>query len=159
MQVFYDNVDQGDVFMSVSNVGSLNQTMQETQEWLKELAGAAPFGNEEQAYTGLRAVLHSLRDRLTVEEAVHLSAQLPMLVRGFYFEGWRPALAPNAEETPQEFYASVDESLRNARFTLDAAEITRAVFAFLENKLDQGQIQQVKGQMPKAIQGLWPGGA
>lgn len=142
--------------MSDSNVGSLNQTLQETQEWLKELAGMQPFGNEEQAYTGLRAVLHSLRDRLTVEEAVHLSAQLPMLVRGFYFEGWRPALAPNAEETPEEFFASVRESLRNASFTLSPEEATRTVFAFLEEKIAEGQMRHVKGQLPKEIQTLWP---
>jgi uncharacterized protein (DUF2267 family) len=46
-----------------------------------------------------------------VEEAVHLAAQLPMLVRGFYYEGWRPALAPNEEETPADFFARVRESL------------------------------------------------
>ena len=145
--------------MSMSNVGSLNHTVQQTQEWLKELAGTSPFSSEEQAYSGLRAVLHSLRDRLTVEEAVHFSAQLPMLVRGFYFEGWRPALAPNAEETPEEFHASVGESLRNARLSLDPAETTQAVFGLLEKNIDQGQLRQVKNQMPKAIQSLWPGSA
>lgn len=142
--------------MSISTVGSLNRTLQETQEWLKELAGSAQFRDEEQAYTALRAVLHSLRDRLTVEEAVHFSAQLPMLVRGFYFEGWRPALAPNAEETPQEFYASVRESLRNARVDLSPDETTRAVLGFLESKVDGGQIRHVKEQMPQPIQELWP---
>ena len=142
--------------MSVSNVGSLTQTLQDTQGWLEELAAAPPFGNEEQAYSGLRAVLHSLRDRLTVEEAVHLSAQLPMLVRGFYFEGWRPALAPNAEQTPAEFFASVRESLRNASFEIDPGEATRAVFAFLERKIDAGQLRHVKNQLPQEIQALWP---
>lgn len=142
--------------MSVSNVGSLNRTLQETQEWLKELAASAPFRDEEQAYTAFRAVLHSVRDRLIVEEAVHFSAQLPMLVRGFYFEGWRPALAPNEEETPREFHASVAESLRNARLDLDPAEATRAVLEFLERKMDAGQIRHVKEQMPKPLQELWP---
>lgn len=142
--------------MSISNVGSLNRSVQETQEWLKELAGTSPFGDEEQAYSGLRAVLHSLRDRLTVEEAVHFSAQLPMMVRGFYFEGWRPSLAPNDEQTPEEFFASVEESLRNASRTLDPDETTRAVFTFLERKVDSGQLRHVQGQLPKEIQALWP---
>jgi uncharacterized protein (DUF2267 family) len=31
-------------------------------------------------------VLHALRDRLTVEEASDLAAQLPMLIRGLYYE-------------------------------------------------------------------------
>lgn len=145
--------------MPVSNVGSLNRTLQETQEWLKELAGAGSFHDEEQAYTALRAVLHSVRDRLTVEEAVHFSAQFPMLVRGFYFEGWRPALAPNREETAEQFHASVEQSLRNASLDLGAEHATRGVLGFLERKMDPGQIRHVKEQMPKAIRSLWPGEA
>lgn len=35
------------------------------------------------AYLALRATLHALRDRLTVEEVAELGAQLPMLIRGF----------------------------------------------------------------------------
>lgn len=144
--------------MSVSTVGSLNHSLQLTQQWLKELSVATPFGNEEQAYTGLRAVLHSLRDRLTVEEAVHFAAQLPMVVRGFYYEGWRPVLAPNEEQTPEQFYESVRQSLRNAQFDLDPGEVTRVVFGFLEMKIDEGQVRHVKGQLPEALQKLWPGG-
>lgn len=142
--------------MADSNVTALNQAVQDTQAWLKALAQSAAFGDEEQAYTALRAVLHSLRDRLTVEEAVHFSAQLPMLVRGFYFEGWRPAQAPNKEETPEEFFASVAESLRNASLQLSPEQSTRGVFAFLEQKIDSGQIRHVKSQLPKPIQQLWP---
>lgn len=142
--------------MSNTSVGALNRALQEAHEWIQELSSAAPFGSDEQAYTGLRAVLHSLRDRLTVEEAVHLSAQLPMLVRGFYFEGWRPSLAPNEEQTAAEFFASVQESLRNAAVDLDAEQLTRAVFAFLENKISAGQLHHVRSQLPKEIQALWP---
>ena len=145
--------------MSISNVSALNQAVQDAQEWLKALAQNTAFENEEQAYTALRAVLHSLRDRLTVEEAVHFSAQLPMLVRGFYFEGWRPALAPNTERTPEDFFASVEESLRNASQQLNAEQSTRAVFAFLEEKIDSGQLRHVKSQLPKSIEQLWPSAA
>jgi uncharacterized protein (DUF2267 family) len=142
--------------MPDSNVGALNHTLQLTQAWLKDLATRPPFGNEEQAYTGLRAVLHSLRDRLLVEEAVDLAAQLPTLVRGIYFEGWRPALAPNNEQTEQEFYDSVAESLRGARHSLDPAYCTRAVFDFLETRIDAGQLRHVLGQLPAPIKALWP---
>jgi uncharacterized protein (DUF2267 family) len=47
-----------------------------------------------QSYSALRAVLHALRDRLTVAETAHLSAQLPMLIRGIYFKGWDPTKVP-----------------------------------------------------------------
>src|SRR6056297_1319732 len=93
------------------NVPQLRQTAHETQKWLNDLAAREPFENAEQTYSMLRAVLHAVRDRLTAEEAAHFSAQLPMLVRGFYFEGWRPALAPNDFDTQAEFLDRVDASL------------------------------------------------
>lgn len=144
--------------MTNTHVSALNQTVQETHAWLRDLATGPGLGNEEQAYTALRAVLHSLRDRLTVNEAVHLSAQLPMLVRGFYFEGWRPVLAPNMERSAEDFFASVEESLRNAAFDLDTETITRTVFTFLEARLAPGQIRHVKSQLPQEIQALWLSG-
>ena len=61
-------------------------TLQKTQIWLNELMTALDWENHpHKAYLALRTVLHALRDRLTVEEAVQLGAQLPMLVRGFYY--------------------------------------------------------------------------
>ena len=50
-----------------------------------------------------RPVLHTLRDRLTVEEAAHLSAQLPLLIRVIYFEGWHPAHKPTKERFKEQF--------------------------------------------------------
>ena len=141
--------------MTVSTIGTLNHTLEETHLWLEDLAEAGSLANEEQAYSALRAVLHSLRDRLTVEEAVHLSAQLPMLVRGFYFEGWKPSMAPNDEQTAEEFFASVRESLRNAALNMDVEAMVRDVLSFLERKLPEGQIRHVKTQLPAEIQALW----
>lgn len=144
--------------MLKSDVSALNHTLTETEEWLEDLVGSGPFESEQQAYSNLRAVLHSLRDRLTVEEAAHFAAQLPMLVRGFYYEGWRPALAPNEESTPAEFFDSVRESL-NDRFTGDAeiGEATRAVFELLVKRVQPGQVRHVREQLPDALQELWPG--
>jgi uncharacterized protein (DUF2267 family) len=75
--------------MSATGLDVFDQTLQKTNIWLKEIMD--DLGPDRQrAYHALRAVLHTLRDRLTVEEAAHLSAQLPLLVRGIYFEGWHP---------------------------------------------------------------------
>lgn len=144
--------------MMNTGVPALNHTVQETHRWLTELAAAEPFEAEATAYSALRAVLHSLRDRLEVDEAVHLSAQMPMLVRGFYFEGWDPSRAPNDEDTREEFLASVDRSLKNASLGMDTEQATRAVFSFLEHKLSEGQVRHVRGQLPEEVQALWPTG-
>lgn len=70
--------------------------VQQLQEWLKELADNGGFASEGEAYAVLRAVLHQARDRrLTLEEAVDLGAQLPLIVRGIYFEGWQPSQVPH----------------------------------------------------------------
>jgi len=60
------------------------------------------------AYAALRATLHALRDRLTVEEAVQFGAQLPMLLRGMYYEGWTPSGKP-LQEDREEFLAHIQE--------------------------------------------------
>ncbi len=67
---------------------TLRHAIQQVQVWHKELRDNGDLADEAAAYSVLRAVLHQLRDRLTPEEAVDLAAQLPLIVRGIYFEGW-----------------------------------------------------------------------
>jgi uncharacterized protein (DUF2267 family) len=55
---------------------SIAQTVQKTQEWLKELIENGDLADMQESLAVLRAVLHHLRDRLTLEEAVDLGAQL-----------------------------------------------------------------------------------
>lgn len=139
-------------------VPQLSHATQQAQEWLNDLSGREPFENRDQAYSLLRAVLHAIRDRLTPEEVAHVGSQLPMLVRGFYFEGWRPALAPNEFATRAEFYDRVSASLRGAPSaeTLDVEEATGTVIAFLVDHLDEGLLRHVTSQLPGNIATLFP---
>ena len=68
-------------------------------EWLKVVGER--LGTEDRTYTYrvLRAWLHLVRDRLTVDSAVHLAAQLPEFLRGVYFEGWVPSRVPIRYDT------------------------------------------------------------
>lgn len=139
-------------------VSQLRRTTQITQEWLLEIAALEPFENEDQAYSLLRAVLHAVRDRLTVEEATHLGAQVPMLVRGFYYEGWRPALAPNDFDTAEAFFERVEESLGGTPVgtQVDVRAATRAILGFLARVIDPGELRHVTGQLPEEIAELFP---
>jgi uncharacterized protein (DUF2267 family) len=112
------------------------------------------FQTEGQAYSALRSVLHALRDRLTVDEAAHLAAQLPMLVRGIYFEGWKPSVTPKKIRHQDEFLESVANGLgRNT--DIDPEHATRAVFDFLGNKIAMGELEDIIGMMPHEIRELW----
>ena len=81
--------------MSTTGLPVFDTTVQETNLWLKAVMDGLHTDDRHLAYLALRATLHALRDRLGPENAVHLAAQLPMLVRGLYYEGWRLAASPD----------------------------------------------------------------
>ena len=89
--------------MADTQVAALDHTIQQTNIWLKTLAEELHIEDRHDAYRALRSVLHVLRDRLTPEQAVHLGAQLPVLVRGIYYDGWRIAGKPSDERQPVRF--------------------------------------------------------
>lgn len=129
-------------------------TVQQTQVWLKELRDNSDLADEAAALSVLRAVLHPVRDRLSVEEAVDLSSQLPLLVRGIYFEGWQPAQVPQKIHSKQEFLERVTVRLLPHRIPPERA--VRDVLALLAHHCDPGEISDVIAQMPKELRELWP---
>ncbi len=140
--------------MSATGLRVFDHTLQETNIWLKELM--EDLGPDRQrAYDALRATLHTLRDRLTVEEATDLGAQLPMLVRGIYYEGWNPAKTPEKLRSREEFLSRVNDHLQNVR-PMNAEEAARAVFKVLARHVSAGETRQVQAMLPGDIRTLWP---
>jgi uncharacterized protein (DUF2267 family) len=133
---------------------SIAQTIQKTQEWLKELIDNGDLADTQESLAVLRAVLHHLRDRLTLEEAVDLGAQLPTLIRGIYYEGWQPRKRPTRIRSKQEFvYEVADKNFPNA---VPSEQAIRDVFALLAHHCDPGEISDVIGQLPGELKELWP---
>ncbi len=130
-------------------------TIQKTNLWLKDLMDAEGWEDRHRAYLALRAALHALRDRLSIEDAAHLAAQLPMLVRGFYYEGWEPAHKPQRLRSKDDFLAHVAELMPEDP-ELDSERVARAVFELLFRRISKGEIQNLKGSLPKEIRELWP---
>ena len=89
--------------MTVSSIDVFETTLHKANRWLKELMEELGWEDRHAAYLALRATLHALRDRLTVEEVAHLGAQLPMLIRGVYYEGWDPTGKPVPERRVEAF--------------------------------------------------------
>lgn len=142
--------------MSATGLDVFDTTLQKTQVWLNGLMAELGWQeNRHRAYLALRAVLHALRDRLTVEEAVHLGAQLPMLVRGFYYEGWKVSGKPVRERHAEDFLAHVAAAFRGDQ-TVDPELVTRAAFKVLHQHITEGEIKDIKGLLPAGLRRLWP---
>lgn len=145
--------------MSQAGLESFERTLHETNVWIKEVGELIGSQDRQRNYRVLKGVLQALRDRLTVEEAAQFGAQLPMLMRGFYYEGWRPAEAPLKIRAKEEFLARVEHNLHdmlNELEGLDIEAVTRAVFAVINRHVSGGEISDVRHQLPGDVRSLWP---
>src|SRR2546427_11089799 len=132
-----------------------NKTLEKTHIWLRDLMEELDWEDEHKAYSALRVVLQTLRDRLTIEETAHLGAQLPMLVRGFYFEGWDPSGKPVKERHVEQLLARIAREFRRDD-VLETERMARAVFALLKRRIADGEIEDVKSVLPDELKHLWP---
>ena len=145
--------------MSATGLEVFDTTLQKTNSWLHDLMQALGWLDRHKAYTALRATLHALRDRLSVEEVAQLGAQLPMLIRGFYYEGWDPTGKPMRIRQKEQFLARIELELRgDERFDdlVPVERIAQAVFMLLAQRISAGEIEDVKHVMPAEIRELWP---
>ena len=78
-----------------TKVSSLDHAVQATHIWVNDVAKEFDTDDREFAYGVLRAWLHTLRDRLTVEASARFAAQLPDLIRGVFYAGWNPNNVPD----------------------------------------------------------------
>jgi uncharacterized protein (DUF2267 family) len=127
-------------------------------QWLDDLSAELGWEERYDAYIALRAVLQTLRDALPFEEVVDFGAQLPMVVRGFYYEGWTGA-PPDGAADRDTFLALVSDQLGEAFLTPDGEVVTRAVFRVLARRVSDGEIHHVGRKLPEPLRSLWPDGS
>jgi uncharacterized protein (DUF2267 family) len=144
--------------MSMTGLDVFDRTIHKTNTWLKDLMEIMGWDSRHGAYSALRATLHALRDRMPAVEVAQLGAQLPMLVRGFYYEGWSPTGKPIKERHEEHFLAWIAQELRSNDFAdpIDAERIARGVFQVLSMRVSGGEIEDVKHLLPKELRHLWP---
>ena len=141
--------------MSMTGLPVFDTTLQKTNLWLKELMQLLDWDDRQKSYLALRATLHALRDRLTIEETAQLAAQLPMLVRGFYYEGWDPTGKPEKARREEEFLARIASEFRQED-SVDPKRVAQAVFALLAAEVSAGEIEDVQQLLPIELRRLWP---
>lgn len=141
--------------MSTTGVDVFDTTVQKTKNWLHDLTQVLQWPDKHKAYLALRTTLHALRDRLTIEEVAQLGAQLPMLVRGLYYEGWDPTGKPEKLRHKEQFLARIEQQFEDDD-SVDPEVVARAVFFVLSHRVSDGEIDDVKHVLPSELRSLWP---
>ena len=139
--------------MSGTSLDVFDRTLQTTNVWLDEIM--AELGPDRHvAWHVLGAVLHALRDRLPLELAIHLGAQLPILVRGLYYDQWHLGVEPDLSRSLDAFLERVGKGLANLR-PVDRGDAVRAVFGLLSRHLSAGQVAKARNALPEDVRALW----
>ncbi|MFM8270084.1 MAG: DUF2267 domain-containing protein, partial [Pseudomonadota bacterium] len=100
-------------------------------------------------------VLHEIRDRLPVTEAAHFGAQLPMLIRGLYYEGFRPRETTRKDKSLQPFLKAVEKKMPRF-YPKPPSELLRGVFELLNEFISPGELKDVKSCFNQEVRDFWP---
>ncbi|GAA2510911.1 DUF2267 domain-containing protein [Streptomyces sp. NPDC059506] len=137
--------------MTATHSNGFEHAIHTANIWLKAVADSMETEDRHLANRALRAWLHTLRDRLTVDVAAHFAAQLPELLRGVYYDGWDPSHVP----------VKYDRQTYVNRFTqesrVDPADVPRiapAVAEAVRHQVSPGQFETVLDQLPRDVRSL-----
>lgn len=138
-----------------TGLDTFDKTVQESNLWLKDVMERLNTRDRHHAYSTLRAVLHALRDRIGPESAAHLGAQLPMLLRGLFYEGWDPTGKPTKERHEAAFLAHIAKELPRA----EPGEVEQGITTVLDvlsKHVDRASAAKLAGMFPKELRKFWP---
>ena len=140
--------------MSATGLEVFDKTLQTTNIWLNGIM--SDLGPDRHtAWHVLGAVLRTIRDRLPIGLAAHLGAELPLLVRGTYYDQFRPAEQPNVTRSLDEFLQPIQQELKSSR-PINPQDAARSVFRVLSQHIDAGQATKVRDALPEGVRSLWP---
>lgn len=135
------------------NVQSWDSTIQKSTEWLKDVKSRLGWEDDQRVYLATKATLTALRDRLPPQEAAHFGAQLPMLLRGAYYDGYNPAWKPMKIRKPEEFYELVQRNAASA--DIPAEQATKAVLGMVIDRTTPGEMEDILSTFPKSLTAIW----
>lgn len=146
-----------------SGIDVLDRTVQQTNQWLDDVAALIDAPDRQLAYQALRAVLHALRDRIAADDAAHLAAQFPLLVRGIFYDDYRVdtgpetrAAAPSATLDPRAaFLERLDRSVFRG-LEMQPERVARAVFKVIAGHIDPPELEKLARRFPEDLRDLWP---
>ncbi len=137
--------------MSATGVYSIDSSITRTNSWLADIADSLGIDDRRLAFRIARAWLHVLRDHLTVDAAAGFAGELTEVLRGVYYEGWKPAEVPvrsSAAEYARRF--AHEARIRDEQVAAAASVIT----AVARRHLAPGVVDRAFAVLPPTIREL-----
>lgn len=108
----------------------------------------------------LRAVLHTLREKISIGESLNLVAQLPMFLKGIYVDKWEYIEKPAGLKTREEFISEVERRSeltdeQRSSWNISTEDIIGIVFNTLTRYISDGEAEDIMTQLPKEIKELF----
>ena len=141
--------------MTTTGMDVFDTTTQKTMQWLREIDVELGWANRRTAYEALRGCLQIVRDHLAIDEMAHFGAQLPMLVRGVYYDGWHPSAAGLKAAHAEDFSQSMRDELLGHDELQDVERVAQAVLRVLDRRIEPGQVEHVLDALPSRARALW----
>jgi uncharacterized protein (DUF2267 family) len=141
--------------MQKTTLSLFEGSLEVTDRWLSDLMKELGWTDRQKAFAALRAVLHAVRNVVPVNECAQLSAQLPLLLKGVYWEGWDPTPSAPGHRSQEAFLAAVRKPFRQDD-KVDPARIVRAVFTVMDTHVTAGEMEDIRGTLPEKIRTLAP---
>ncbi len=141
--------------MTAQGLEVIEHSVHLTHEWINELAGRLDWSSKRSALRLLRVSLHHIRDHLRVDEVAQLSAQLPLVIRGFFFEGWIPKATPIKERRAQGFTDFIAHQMEQTSQYRGQADL-KCVFDLLNARISRGEVEDTRASLPQELRDLWP---
>jgi uncharacterized protein (DUF2267 family) len=137
----------------MTGIEVIDQSAEKARVWVNDMCEELGTEDKREAHRALRAFLHAVRDRIPVDEAAQLAAQLPELMRGIYYENWVPSRTPQTYHDADTFLLRIqDEALLSGE--TEASFAASAAMRVLSNHVSEGEIEDVLAVLPEPVRAL-----
>ncbi len=151
---------QNRIRASITGTRNIDEAVHKLNTWLLELMKIMDWDNRERALSAYRATIHTLRDLLPYHSTVQLGAQLPLILKGIYYDGWVPKNNQTYQvNTPTEFYELIRCELGSTNLKFDNKTIqkfTHSIFKIMVNHMGENEMRKIKGLLRENVREIIP---
>jgi uncharacterized protein (DUF2267 family) len=139
-----------------NHVTVFSRTVQKSENWVSEMHKDLKWMDADSVYHLLRAVLQALRDHLNTNEAAQLAAQLPLLLKGTFYECWDPKAEMPKGLSKEEFLDDVREKMGpNGELNFDLEQAVLVALRVMMKHVSPGEMADIIGSLKPSLKSFF----